>query len=203
MANEQVDVSQALLYYGFGFLSVPRNHLFHPLLLLKKRISVKTFSNPAGSLTHAILKDSLGNSGKSCAEMNDDSPGGSWATWGVCLHTLTGFQGQHSQPSSNQDEPKWLSSCLFEKCKHFWQPQVIDRRERPCKPGGQASQAPATCRPHAAPGAWRWQRQVLWLETGCDGCCVPNSGVGRKKLERNWFLLVYKNECSTQGSQNG
>lgn len=112
MANEQVDVSQALLYYGFGFLSVPRNHLFHPLLLLKKRISVKTFSNPAGSLTHAILKDSLGNSGKSCAEMNDDSPGGSWATWGVCLHTLTGFQGQHSQPSSNQDEPKWLSSCL-------------------------------------------------------------------------------------------
>lgn len=54
---------------------------------LKKRISVKTFSNPAGSLTHAILKDSLGNSGKSCAEMNDDSPRGSWATWGESVCT--------------------------------------------------------------------------------------------------------------------
>lgn len=61
MANEQVTVSQGLdvVWIWFCSVSVPGNHLFHKLLFLRNRISVKTFSIPAGGLINTILKDSL------------------------------------------------------------------------------------------------------------------------------------------------
>lgn len=72
MANEQVTVSQGLGVVWIWFVlsvSVPGSHLFHMLLFLRNRISVKTFSIPAGGLINAILKNLLENSIKSRKKM--------------------------------------------------------------------------------------------------------------------------------------
>lgn len=201
MANEQVDVSQALLYYGFGFLSVPWNHLFHPLLLLKKRISVKTFSNPAGSLIHAILKDSLGNSGKSCAEMNDDSPGGSWVTRGVCLHTLMGFWGQPATRSlqvirMNQNGFRLVClkmQTLLTSPSHWLK--------------GEALQAwwagfPSTCCPPApccTPGLAVAAAGPLTLRLAATAAAFPTQGLAGRSWRGTGFYWFIKMNVALKG----
>lgn len=138
---------------------------------LKKRISVKTFSNPAGSLTHAILKDSLGNSGKSCAEMNDDSPRGSWATWGesVCTPWPASEASTRSLQVIRMNQNGFRLVCL-KNANTLTAPSH--------RPKGEALQAwwagfPSTCHlpspcctrglavAAAGPLTWGWLRRLL------------------------------------------
>lgn len=123
----------------------------------------------------------------------------------VCLHTLTGFRGQPATRSLQvirMNQNGFRLVCLknantFDIPKSSTEGRglasLLGRLPKHLPPAGP------TLYPRPAGGS----SGSFDSEAGCDGCCVPNSGVGRKKLERNWFLLAYKNECSTQGSQNG